>query len=249
MASFHLLSHALLAAFMISCAFSTIAQASNPESEKWLMENAESYPPPTVVTLPSGLQFKILREGDGKFHPAPTTPTKCHYEGRLRDGTIFDSSYRRIEPSTFAPSQVIKGWTEAMQLMVEGDKWELYVPSHLGYGDAGQGDKIPGGDVLIFIIEMIDIEGKNDAEHVVEARRCNVATMEGCNEKENGYVTKATTKFDSGDKKRKEMERIVKVASDNKNVKGDVKFWATQRILLLNRMLVEEEGYIYGDEF
>ena len=88
-----------------------------------------------VVMLPSGLQYKILRKGDGTDHPTESSPCECHYEGRTAanypDGPVFDSSYARGQPTTFAPNQVIGGWTEAMQLMVEGDKWELFIPSDL----------------------------------------------------------------------------------------------------------------------
>ena len=81
-----------------------------------------------VITLASGLQYKVLEEGAGMEHPTVSTPCECHYAGRLLDGTEFDSSYKRGTPTTFAPNQVIKGWTEAMQLMVQGDKWEMYIP-------------------------------------------------------------------------------------------------------------------------
>ena len=95
-----------------------------------------------VVTLPSGLQYKVLREGDGAFHPTADAQCSCHYEGTLIDGTVFDSSYARGYPTSFAPNQVIRGWTEAMQLMVEGDKWEMYIPSNLAYGDRGFPPKV-----------------------------------------------------------------------------------------------------------
>lgn len=78
--------------------------------------------------------WQVLREGDGEFHPTEGSATECHYSGKLIDGYEFDSSYKRGKPSTFAPNQVIPGWTEAMQLMVEGDRWELYIPAALGYG-------------------------------------------------------------------------------------------------------------------
>ena len=91
--------------------------------------------------------------------PTINSPCKCHYSGSLIDGTIFDSSYQRGEPLTFAPNQVIKGWTEAMQLMKEGAKWELYIPSELGYGDRGAGGSIPPGAVLIFTLELMEVLG------------------------------------------------------------------------------------------
>merc|ERR1711920_1178996 len=112
-----------------------------------------------VITLPSGLQYKVLNEGRGMEHPTAGTPCECHYAGRLLDGTEFDSSYKRGEPTTFAPNQVIKGWTEAMQLMVRGDKWEMYIPYEMAYGERGSPPKIPACACLIFIMEIVKIKG------------------------------------------------------------------------------------------
>jgi len=111
-----------------------------------------------VVSLPSGLLYKQITAGTGRT-PTLDSPCECHYSGVLIDGTEFDSSYRRGQPLTFAPNQVIKGWTEAMQLMKEGGKWELYIPSELGYGDRGAGALIPGGAVLIFELELLKVKG------------------------------------------------------------------------------------------
>mmetsp|Transcript_69893 Transcript_69893/g.176725 ORF Transcript_69893/g.176725 Transcript_69893/m.176725 type:complete len:157 (-) Transcript_69893:199-669(-) len=132
------------------------ATATNPEGQKFLEEKAKEE---GVVTLPSGLLYKVLKKGEGKHHPTKDSPCDCHYRGTLIDGTEFDSSYKRGQPTTFAPKQVIKGWTEAMQLMVEGDKWEMYIPSDLAYGDRGAGGKIPGGAALVFEMEIIKIKG------------------------------------------------------------------------------------------
>merc|ERR1719487_2573985 len=102
-----------------------VVGASNDFGVKFLEENKGK---PGVIALPSGLQYKVLRAGDGDSHPTKDSPCECHYEGRTAQewptGEKFDSSYDRGSPTTFAPNQVIKGWTEAMQLMVEGDKWE-----------------------------------------------------------------------------------------------------------------------------
>ena len=114
---------------------------------------------PGVVVLPSGLQYRVIEEGGGLEHPTVSTPCECHYAGRLLDGTEFDSSYKRGQPTTFAPNQVIKGWTEAMQLMGEGDKWELYIPSELAYGDSKRGQFITPGAVLVFTIEILEVKG------------------------------------------------------------------------------------------
>merc|ERR1719183_2243738 len=92
-------------------------------------------------------------------HPTVDSPCSCHYAGTTIDGKQFDSSYDRGEPTTFAPNQVIKGWTEAMQLMVEGDKWEMYIPPELAYGENGSPPTIPGDSTLVFQMEIIKIKG------------------------------------------------------------------------------------------
>ena len=111
---------------MLAALLALAAAATTPEGLAWLDENKNKA---GVVVLPSGLQYKVLKEAPaGAKSPLVGTPCSCHYRGTLIDGTEFDSSYKRGQPTTFAPNQVIKGWTEAMQLMVEGDKWELYIP-------------------------------------------------------------------------------------------------------------------------
>ena len=119
-----------------------------------------------VTTLPSGLQYRVLEEGGGLAHPTVSTPCECHYSGRLLDGTEFDSSYKRGTPSTFAPNQVIPGWTEAMQLMVQGDKWEMYIPFGLAYGARGKPPRIPPAAALIFVMEIVEIKGKTTPKAV-----------------------------------------------------------------------------------
>jgi FKBP-type peptidyl-prolyl cis-trans isomerase FklB len=112
-----------------------------------------------VVTLPSGLQYKVLKEGTGP-KPALTDTVVCHYRGTLIDGTEFDSSYKRNEPAKFPVNGVIKGWTEALQLMPVGSKWQLWVPSSLAYGERGVGPQIPPNTMLIFEVELISIQPK-----------------------------------------------------------------------------------------
>ncbi|CAE7734414.1 MIP [Symbiodinium pilosum] len=112
-----------------------------------------------VIKLPSGLLYKVLKKGTGEFHPTKATSCECHYSGALIDGTEFDSSFKRGKPTTFKPNQVIAGWTEAMQLMVEGDKWEMYIPSELAYGTRGAGGRIPPNAALVFQMELIKILG------------------------------------------------------------------------------------------
>lgn len=124
--------------------------------KNFLDENAQKE---GVTVLPSGLQYKVLQQGDGPV-AGGTDKVKVHYEGRLIDGTVFDSSYKRGEPATFAPSQVIKGWTEALTMMPVGSKWQLYIPQELGYGSRQSGP-IPAYSTLIFDVEVLGIE-QND---------------------------------------------------------------------------------------
>jgi FKBP-type peptidyl-prolyl cis-trans isomerase FklB len=146
--------------FLAIAASLAVAAATNAVGQAFLDANKNKE---GVVTLPSGLQYKVLSPGSGGHHPALGSPCECHYEGRQAsnypDGPKFDSSYDRGSPATFAPNQVIKGWTEAMQMMVEGDKWELYIPSDLAYGDRGRPPRIDGGACLIFTIEILKIKG------------------------------------------------------------------------------------------
>jgi len=128
-------------------------QATTEEQEKFLQDNAKKE---DVVTLPSGLQYLILKNGDGK-KPGPTTMVTVHYEGSLVNGKIFDSSYKRGKPATFGVHQVIAGWTEALQLMPVGSKWKLFIPSSLGYGARGAGGSIPPHATLIFEVELLDM--------------------------------------------------------------------------------------------
>lgn len=109
-----------------------------------------------VVTLPSGLQYQILAKGEGKT-PTLTDQVKCHYHGTLIDGTVFDSSVQRGTPATFGVNQVIKGWTEALQLMPVGSKWRLFIPSDLAYGESGAGQAIEPNSALIFDVEVLEI--------------------------------------------------------------------------------------------
>lgn len=109
-----------------------------------------------VITTPSGLQYEVLKKGEGEV-PQKTDKVKCHYEGRLIDGTVFDSSIKRGEPAVFGLNQVIKGWTEALSLMPVGSKWRLYIPQELGYGER-QAGQIPPYSTLIFDVELLSIE-------------------------------------------------------------------------------------------
>lgn len=130
------------------------AGAAKAEGETFLAENAKK---DGVVSLPSGLQYKVLREGDGR-KPSATDQVECHYEGTLINGQVFDSSYRRGETATFGLNQVIKGWTEGLQLMQEGAKYRFFIPYQLAYGERGAGQNIPPFATLIFDVELVKVK-------------------------------------------------------------------------------------------
>jgi FKBP-type peptidyl-prolyl cis-trans isomerase FklB len=129
------------------------AGAVMTQQKKFLEENKKAE---GVTTLPSGLQYKVIKAGTGATPTAADT-VRTHYEGKLIDGTIFDSSIKRNEPAEFPVEGVIPGWTEALQKMKVGDKWQLVIPSELAYGEAGAGGVIPPHATLIFDIELLDI--------------------------------------------------------------------------------------------
>jgi FKBP-type peptidyl-prolyl cis-trans isomerase FklB len=123
------------------------------EGEAFLAENAKK---PGITTLPSGLQYEVLTEGTGP-KAGPRSSVTTHYHGTLINGNVFDSSYQRGQPATFGVNQVIAGWTEALQLMPEGSKWRLYIPSDLAYGKRGAGRDIGPDSALIFDVELLKV--------------------------------------------------------------------------------------------
>lgn len=128
-------------------------KAAKEAGEKYLAENAGK---DGVTVLPSGLQYMVIKEGDGR-KPKATDSVQCHYEGFLTDCTLFDSSIQRGEPAVFGLQQVIAGWTEGLQLMSEGAKYRFFIPYMLGYGESGAGQSIPPYAALIFDVELIKV--------------------------------------------------------------------------------------------
>ena len=137
--------------------FRKLAEAAYEQNkasgEAFLAANAKKE---GVTVLPSGLQYEVITEGNGK-KPSATDRVQCHYEGTLIDGTVFDSSIKRGEPAVFGVNQVIKGWVEALQLMQEGSKWRLYIPYDMAYGEHGAGEMIPPYSALVFDVELIKV--------------------------------------------------------------------------------------------
>jgi len=229
------------AVLLVATVLGLAEAGTNEVGKKFLEENGKRA---GVITLPSGLQYKVLREGEGEDHPTADSSCECHYAGTTpsltpdainkenKDWSDFDSSYKRGSPTSFAPNQVIKGWTEAMQLMVEGDKWEMYIPSELGYGDGGQGGQIKGGDVLIFQMEIIKINGNK-----TPANKCDPATTKGCNDKQKAYIEKQGKA--SADKRKAELKRLEGMQAGE--MKPDAKTWLMSRVKMLKKMVEKDE--------
>lgn len=133
-----------------------MAEAAAPNKQAGAQFLEKNKQQPGVIQTQSGLQYKVIKEGKGKM-PKATDKVTVNYEGKLIDGTVFDSSFERKEPATFGVTGVIPGWTEALQLMKEGGSYELYIPSDLAYGDQGN-QSIPGGSTLIFKVDLIKVE-------------------------------------------------------------------------------------------
>jgi FKBP-type peptidyl-prolyl cis-trans isomerase len=144
--------HAQLTARMQDKA-KVLGDKNKKEGEAFLAANKSK---DGVITLPSGLQYKVIKSGTGPT-PGPTDVVQAHYKGTLLDGTVFDSSFDRGKPETFPVSGVIPGWTEALQLMKVGDKWQLFIPAALGYKETGSGADIGPNAVLVFDVELLDV--------------------------------------------------------------------------------------------
>jgi len=139
-----------------------VADSDSELREKAIKYHAEKAKEAGVTTTKSGLQYKVIHDGTGKIHARPSDRVKVHYQGKLIDGKEFDSSYKRNAPATFGLNQVIKGWTEGLQLMVIGGKYEFYIPWELAYGADGRQPNIPKYAPLEFVVELIDINGHTD---------------------------------------------------------------------------------------
>ena len=146
---------AVIAFYFIKNANSKKASLENIEiGNSFLTANKAN---PGVVETASGLQYQIVKKGDGSVHPSAKSTVKVHYHGTLLDGTVFDSSVERNEPISFPLNRVIKGWTEGLQLMVSGDTFKFFIPSDLAYGNAATG-KIKPGSVLIFDVDLLEVQ-------------------------------------------------------------------------------------------
>ena len=133
-------------------------QVESWKRDTWLVSKSKEF---GVITLPSGLMYKKISSRYFGKSAVPKSTCVCHYTGSLYTGKIFDSSYARNQPLSISPSDVIKGWSEALQIMKEGEKWELYIPSKLAYGEEGQEPFIPSGCPIVFLLELLRVEGES----------------------------------------------------------------------------------------
>jgi len=151
-----MLRTAALSALLVALCLQGVLAGTDAEGVKFLNENRERE---GVIELPSGLQYEIVQSGPkDNPHPNLTSECVCHYKGALLSGSVFDSSYARGSPATFQPNSLVKGWSEALLMMRAGDKWKLWLPSELAYGDRGAGGKIPGGAALAFELELLEVK-------------------------------------------------------------------------------------------
>ena len=193
----------------------------------------------------------MLNYGPGRYHPALQSECLVHYQLELIDGSVVDTTYKTKEPQRFSPINMIPAWTEALQMMVVGDRYQLVVPSELGYGSAGNPPYIPGGAVLVFKMELLQINGTQvDAGRSGEPMlTCNVTTFDGCIEREHLFIKSMQAKlrikpWPAGQSPREKLEREIERLEDlrNKPMSTELKTWNQRRGDLLSKMLVIHEA-------
>eukprot|EP00933_Yihiella_yeosuensis_P020825 TRINITY_DN16630_c0_g1_i1.p1 TRINITY_DN16630_c0_g1~~TRINITY_DN16630_c0_g1_i1.p1 ORF type:complete len:248 (-),score=51.85 TRINITY_DN16630_c0_g1_i1:226-969(-) len=223
---------------LASCA-SFNDDVTNKFGLKFLEENKKKE---GVITLPSGLQYKVLQAGTGDRSPRADTICEVAWVAwtaeKFPDGQKYEDTSTATEEIKFAPSDEGKnvplGQREALMMMVEGDEWELYIPSSLAFGQRekkGSEGFAQGGDVMVYRTKLVRIDGTK--KDTVPVLRCDVTTLEGCNDKQKAFVTKQTEK--GMDKGEKELDRLRLMG--NKDLGGDARIWLDQRIALLERIL------------
>jgi hypothetical protein len=213
------MSVTFLSLFFSAIWINLVVGMTNEAGVQFLQENKLK---PGVVMLPSGLQYKILQSGEGTKHPKPDSECKVDYEAVTLDGSQIDSSYIMGEPYVFAPNEVLPGMQEALQLMVEGDTWELYVSAELGVRDADRDDTVEG-EVIIYTVKLVEIEGD-----VIPAM-CKVDGFVRCSDKEIKYIERIR-EWDAS-KHASEYQRLKGIQGSK--VKKELKLWLDQRVNIL----------------
>lgn len=234
---------ALLATVFFLLPYHLAASGTNEVGIQFLEDNKNR---PGVVALPSGLQYKVLRKGGGEVHATIETNCRMHLACTTpsltpdaigkepEDWDSFENTYKSNAPAAFAPKYVMKGWAEAMQLMVEKDVLEVYTPSELAYGDKGHDSKVKGGEVLICRMEMESIKAWKDTN---QGLACDVATLQGCTDRQTTYLEKQ--RLASAEKRKGELERLRGMQEGN--MKPETKSWVLTRIWMLEKMAEKDE--------
>jgi len=219
-----------LSLFLYFSSYSAVyAETSNPDSVAWLYENSKKE---GVKILASGLQYKVIKSGNGKDHPSYNSHCEIHYSVKDVNGTEFESSYGG-KPHKFAPQQALTGWSEVLALMVEGDVWELYIPSELATGDKEFSPGIKEGNAAIFTLELTNILGSR-----VPKIDCNVMTLENCDKREKEYIETLREKCgDDVDALEAELEEI-QVETDTPKAHSPYHFdWLRRRVNVLTNLI------------
>eukprot|EP00928_Gymnodinium_smaydae_P092998 TRINITY_DN77009_c0_g1_i1.p1 TRINITY_DN77009_c0_g1~~TRINITY_DN77009_c0_g1_i1.p1 ORF type:complete len:282 (-),score=49.31 TRINITY_DN77009_c0_g1_i1:43-804(-) len=226
-------------ALVVCNAFCAVAELG-PAGIEFLMKNEHR---DGVILLPSGVQYKVLSEGSGDFHPLPDSKCLVHFAGTtlaLTPGALEEdeSAWNTFEkssatlPATFAPFERVPGWAEALRHMVEGDRWEVYIPPELGYGNDGWGGQVKGDDVLIVRMELVEIQGGKEP-----AEKCNIEDWSGCSERQKLYLDRMMTA--SAAKRRVELKKL----RYNKaaGLPDSHKKWFVQRLQLVTKLVARDE--------
>ena len=213
------------------------AHATDEAGETFLQANRDQPGVQELVVDSGGLQYKILVNGTGLYHPQPLCQCLVHYEGRLLSGHVFDSSAQRGEPLRVSPSQVIDGWSLAMHAMVEGDKWELFIPSELGYGAMGHEPDIPPHALLMFTLEMVAVDC---GDQKILALKCHVETGASCSDRELAYIDKIKHEW-TETQRAAELRRLGRIlnesSSSSTTLKQELKEWILRREYILKHFV------------
>lgn len=226
----------LLIIFEIALSDEEIHVKPNEEGVEFLRQNADRS---DVTILPSGVQYRVDRKGLGMYHPLKHTLCHMHFEMHTRNGTKLDSSYNRERIVKTRPDHLVKGLEEALQLMVEGDLWEIFVPSELGYSTyhSHSHDDVDHSDVTIFKILLVEIRGeKKEADD-----RCEIVTLKSCGDKLKSLITSTVKRYKTLDRMKMQLKRVERQLEGGKATK-EQKDWLREKAHVLDVLVKHWEG-------